>query len=350
MAAYGAEVSTRWLGQRQDAAVDGIQAQTLAELARHLARGERVALVDLPSHQNVGDTMIYAGERAYLERLGVEVGYVCDVARYDAAELRRRVPEGPILLHGGGNFGDRWPEMQELREQVIADHPERRIIQLPQSLEFQDPARIEGVRRVFGGHPDLTLLIRESRSFDDTTRLFGDVARVRYCPDAAFGIGTQQPLEPPAGQREVLLLLRGDSERVPTTFHLSARSHHRLDWGLTGVSAAAWQAVRLPQRLHRSAAQSGRRLLYPVVEAGYGGQARLNLRAGRRMLALGRVLITDRLHAAVLGGLLGMPVVAMDNVYGKVSAVHVDYLHRLSNVAFAENEDQALGFLYDLLP
>lgn len=336
--------------ERRNEAVEGIQGQTLAELGKHLTRGDRVALVDFPSHQNVGDTMIYAGERAYLERLGVEVGYVCDGARYDPVELRRRVPDGPILLHGGGNLGDRWPEMQDLREQVIGDHPDRRIIQLPQSLEFRDPARVEQARRVFGAHPDLTLLIRESRSFDDATRLFGDVSDVRYCPDVAFGMGTQVPAEPPTGQREVILLLRGDSESVPRAFNLSQRSHHRRDWGLTGAAATAWQGVRAPQRLYRSAPAPVRRRLYPLVEAGYGAQTWLNLRAGRRTLALGRVLITDRLHAAVLGGLLGMPVIALDNVYGKVSAVHVDYLHRLSNVAFAENEGQALGFLYDLLP
>jgi exopolysaccharide biosynthesis predicted pyruvyltransferase EpsI len=43
-------------------------------------------------------------------------------------------PDDPILLHGGGNFGDVWPGFQRFREQVIRESPNRRIIQLPQTI------------------------------------------------------------------------------------------------------------------------------------------------------------------------------------------------------------------------
>src|SRR5215207_2636479 len=67
-----------------------------------------VALVDFPNHTNVGDQAIWVGARRLLEQLGSDVGYVADHASYSPRRLRQRVPHGPVLLHGGGSFGDVW--------------------------------------------------------------------------------------------------------------------------------------------------------------------------------------------------------------------------------------------------
>jgi exopolysaccharide biosynthesis predicted pyruvyltransferase EpsI len=38
------------------------------------------------------------------------------------------------------------------------------------------------------------------------------------------------------------------------------------------------------------------------------------------MLSEGRVVLTDRLHAVILSCLLGRPMVALDNTYGKIGS------------------------------
>ena len=38
------------------------------------------------------------------------------------------------------------------------------------------------------------------------------------------------------------------------------------------------------------------------------------------MLSAGRVVLTDRLHAVILSCLLGRPMVALDNNYGKIGS------------------------------
>jgi len=70
--------------------------------------------------------------------------------------------------------------------------------------------------------------------------------------------------------------------------------------------------------------------------AGYQKLAQINVRRAVRTLSRGRIVVTDRLHAAVLGTLLGLPVIAMDNSYGKVSSIYNDYLGSLPAVMFAE--------------
>jgi pyruvyl transferase EpsO len=46
--------------------------------------------------------------------------------------------------------------------------------------------------------------------------------------------------------------------------------------------------------------------------------ARIRYRRAIRLLSQGQVLVTDRLHGYILGSLLGMPTVVLDNGYGKL--------------------------------
>lgn len=82
-------------------------------------------------------------------------------------------------------------------------------------------------------------------------------------------------------------------------------------------------------------------LLYPALVAGYRGQAALNAAQARRALSRGRILVTDRLHAAVLGALSGMPVPVGDNSSEKISAIYPDYPHRFENVTMVSSFEDA---------
>ncbi|MFM8220662.1 MAG: polysaccharide pyruvyl transferase family protein, partial [Planctomycetaceae bacterium] len=105
-----------------------------------LPPGTRCALALYPDHWNAGDAAIWWATKRLLGELGVGVDYACDPWNYDPRALRAALPDGPILLLGGGNFGDVYPREQSLRIRILADFPERRIIQLPQSILFRSPA------------------------------------------------------------------------------------------------------------------------------------------------------------------------------------------------------------------
>src|SRR5215510_13090808 len=72
----------------------------------NFASGQQYALLDFPNHSNVGDSAIWAGERVYLRQYwGRDPSYVCE-HNLDTRALADAIDDGPILLHGGGNFGD----------------------------------------------------------------------------------------------------------------------------------------------------------------------------------------------------------------------------------------------------
>ncbi|MEG8022012.1 polysaccharide pyruvyl transferase family protein [Sphingomonas aerolata] len=54
--------------------------------------------------------------------------------------------------------------------------------------------------------------------------------------------------------------------------------------------------------------------------AHYERLARARVARGLTLLSRGRQIVTDRLHAHILALLLGIPHVALDNEYGKLSA------------------------------
>lgn len=320
-------------------ALEQIQDETLSILSGLLVPGQRVALVDFPNHENSGDSLIFLGQLKYLSKLGVHVDYIADGSRYSPDDLRSLVPNGPILIQGGGNFGDRWDYMQELRERVVSDFPDRQIIQLPQGIDFREGPKLEKAQRILGAHPDLTLLIRDHAGVARTRELFPS-ANVLFCPDMAFGYGKVQGGE---ASLDAVVLRRNDSESLEGAERFSmhpAESHIDLDWGLTGPAKLLDRVLHVPGAIVKRV-PSLAVPLYPIQRRAYVAIASNNVRHAVRILSRGRLIVTNRLHATVLAALMGRSAVAMDNANGKISAIFGDYLGRMPGVRYAPSIKEA---------
>jgi len=299
-----------------------------------------VALLDFPTHHNVGDSMIWMGEISYLAQSGNAIGYVADIFRYDQVMLRRRVPNGPILMHGGGNFGDIWPDYQSFRERIVQEFPERKIVQLPQTVYFGSAAAARRANKVLGDHQDYTLLVRDNASLERARLQLPDV-RVICCPDVALGWEPKLP----AGRLDhhrMVVLARTDKEGCPGLLDnlrgIIGPYDKVMDWGLTGGGKIAWDAARTPARFAKLFPRArSSRLLYPLLSFSYRKNAEQNVRAGVKALAGADLVITDRLHAHILSGLLGVPHLVLDNNYGKVSSIYNDYTHLFSTAEFVSD-------------
>lgn len=327
------------------AAIQKATEATLRDLIGPL--GTQVALLDFPRYQNAGDSMIWLGQMSYLRRLGYPINYMASMYGYNADELCRRVPTGPILLSGGGNLGDRFPHHQSFREQVLADFPDRRVIQLPQSIDFVHDDRRRQTRRLFAAHPNLVVLAREARSLEFARSEWTD-ADVRFCPDMAYGLGSLRKATRP--DVDVQLILRDDDERVPRDYTFPDGVGHRVsDWAIRGRRGAVeWRLLRLPEDVAHAAPRLGS-WMYPLTHASLEAMANLNIRHAQANLGRGRVVITDRLHAMVLAQLSRIPVVALDNAYGKVSGVYDAYAGTLPGSYLAASGEEAVSLAIGLV-
>lgn len=323
-----------------------IRLATIDVLAEVIGTGRDVALLQAPNQRNVGDTLIWLGERQYFMALGLRLRHVSDLAGYDADTVRASLPEGGVvLIHGGGNFGDLWYGHQLHRERVTRDLPDLPIVQLSQSVYFASQANAEQANAEVGAHPDFTLLVRDRGSLARAERQLPDVA-TQYCWDMA--LGWQPPQGRPARTvRRPLVLARSDKEAASglgsiDLAELGVRAD-RADWKSLGADAVAWHLLRaLPRLAHRVPALR-RPAFQPLMAACIRAINAINVRGGVRLLRDRPVAVVDRLHAHILAALLEVPHVALDNSYGKISTVYAEYTHVLRTARFASDLDDALS-------
>lgn len=286
-------------------------------LSRHIDPGVPVALLDYPDHSNVGDSAIWAGEEVFLREIGCEVRYTCDVDNFNEAALRRRMPFGQILLHGGGNFGTVWPRYQAFREMVLQRFRDYRIVQMPQSIHFNDSSGIDRTRRFMSDHPAFTLLVRDRESYQLALEALG--VEVEMCPDSAMMLrGTLTRRQPVV---DVLVLARTDKELKGGGlggFSLPGKRVEVADW-LDEEGTALRGATQWVKKLTHGASFGGRRFPQKVQRRLFRNLGDERIERGVVLLSRGKVVVTDRLHAHIISTLLGIPHVVLDNSYGKLS-------------------------------
>jgi len=318
------------------------RALTLDTLRPLLPPGQPCALVGYPNHWNPGDSAIWCGTRKLLNHLRVPIRYVCHHQSYRRAELQAALPDGPILFHGGGNFGDVYPDECGLRRRIFEDFPDREIIQLPQSIWFQSPGGVEDMARRIGRMKRFTLITRESASESFARRHFP--CPVTLCPDLALWLDPADFQIPPA-DLDRFGLLRLDREAPPDSLRdLEQIDFPHQDWLIPGPEVDRWRlAARLFLRfdawlapLFLNHALTARRL-FQMALPGYERLALLRAQRGVRFLCRGRILVTNRLHGHLLGLLTGRPQVITDTLNGKIRAFYESWTHLHPSVHWAEN-------------
>jgi len=328
---------------------------TLGEVLRPLL-GERreVALVNFPNHGNPGDPAIWLGSRRLLADLGVRIGYASAWWDFDAGSLRAAVGDAPVLLNGGGNFGDLYAGQQGTRVQVLRSLPDNPVVQLPQSIHFADPAKEAAMAGLLAAHPAFTMMVRDHRAAAIARDRLG--VQPVLSPDHALGLGRLARTREPEVPILWLARLPGDPEYVDHG-EPDGEDVRRVNW-LVGVpeAEAEFDAVgRLALRVNRAVQhrwKSGTRgagALHAVAERTYVPLAWRWVRRGVDLLCAGQVVVTNTLHGHVLATMLGIPNVVLDNSYGKVSGIVEAWTADVPGVHRATDGTQALAMARDLV-
>ena len=297
--------------------IQELQRKASSVLASLVPDDVQVVILDYPNNPNVGDNLIWLGEISYLRSRGLQPRYVCDSENYNKSSLVHALgaEKSVILLSGGGNFGTVWPELQDFREKVLMDFRGVPIIQLPQSLHFDDTAKLKRAAEVIRKHGNFTLLTRDKPSFE-LARLNFD-CDVFMCPDMAFFIGPVSLGKSP--QYDRFALCRTDRE-MKSNWHLSLEALA----GKLSVNVADWlepgMVERVLHRIEQHTAPLRRQFDQDnlVLLRLWNILAQARMARGVALLQRGRVVITDRLHAHILSVLLGKPHALIDNSYGKI--------------------------------
>lgn len=143
----------------------------------------------------------------------------------------------------------------------------------------------------------VTFMWREKESLEEASRLYPFVSNI-LVPDMAFQLGPYQPIRKhPRKMVDVIIFLRKD--------HESKVNMERNQDSIRAILPKKGMTFRIVD-------WDDRRDLFDTTDTFFTDSA-------IQLLSLGKVVVCDRLHAAVLAYLSGLPFVYIDQVSGKVT-------------------------------
>lgn len=313
-----------------------------------MPHSEWIHLIDPPNHPNVGDCAILLGELDFFERVLPDSKVLFTDWTQSSAKFRSIEDSSILLIHGGGNFGDIWPNHHNFRLRILREFKHRKIVQLPQSIHFDSPTVLRETQDAIAAHPDFTILTRDQRSEAFAREHFE--CRVELCPDMAFAMNA---ISRSPATNDVFCLLRGDKEvvaghddivRTLRAMGLSVKADDWLDDPRTSAKmrdqmfrAMATHAPGVRDRFPHQALVARRRY------------AQSRLERGVDLLSHGRIVVTDRLHGHVISTLLGIPNLVFNSYDAKATALYQTWTHANPNCQVLESTAELPDAVHHLL-
>lgn len=234
--------------------------------------------------------------------------------------LRRLVRRGDVIvLHSGGNLGDRGMWSERGRRFMISSFHDNKVVSLPQTIFFSDTEKGRSERaiteQVYAGHPDLTVYGRDEVSGALAEQLFPS-ARTGVAPDFVLSLPAD-PGRPSTGSENLLLCLRLDDESALTEQERTALAGS--DWNTTVFDTT---------------------LSDPIDKA---SRERI-VNETRDLFRRNDVVITDRYHGLIFAVLSARPCIVLRTVDHKLTSA-MGWFEKVEFVQFADSPSDALAML-----
>lgn len=289
-------------------------------------------LLDLPYFSNVGDVLIWQSTLDLLSGLHHKCLYSSSIDSYRKPNINKDVV---ILLMGGGNFGDLWIRHQHFRHKVLEDFPNNPIVQLPQSICFNDQHFLQEDIKRFSEHKgNVTICTRDEKSFQFVNNNYPTVDSV-LLPDMVLAFEVNKYVKPIKGTG-VLFVKRNDSESAQNGGKGNIPQDAEVrDW-------PSMEKLFLSHRIitHRIIPQTvkldekfGTHITNTVSDLYFKNYFRKRIiKSGLRFVNQYRTVYTTRLHVGIVAALLGKPTIMFDNSYGKIKGVYEKWMNDWNNL------------------
>ena len=274
---------------------------------------------DYPMHLNVGDLLIYAGTEAFFKEYNINIRLRRCLQTFDINEVKKNITKNTtIICHGGGNLGDLYPLLQKLREELVINFPNNRIILLPQTGYFSNQNEMKKSAAIFSAHKDCHLFARDLPTLE-LLKNFSD--KVILCPDMAHQLYGEFPLKNKveSSEKNKLYFLRKDIEasqlekNIESTLSASAAVK---DWDDIVTSNDIMYA-RIYSKLARISNISHLSIFKDKINNLWYKHTLNIIERARNEFMKYDLVVTSRLHGHIFSCLLGIPNQVCDNSYGK---------------------------------
>lgn len=278
-------------------------------VAEEIPRSSRIVRLDVPMYLNIGDQLIDWGTEVFLEHHKLRPSLRLSTLDYQRFKHKIR-PDDTLLLQGGGNLNDIYKWHENLRQDVLKRFPDNKIILCPQSIFFSDENRGKEIMQAYQDHENFTMFVRDQESYSYIQQLGG--IRCALCPDMAHALWkSKQGVQPHYEGKSTLFFLRKDVEAAGS----QEKNQQGVDW--TDIIPPVDQA--LSEKLFSAIERCPLFILRDRLIDVWNFRKNSMIRKSIKLFGKHETIETDRLHAMILGCLLGKTVRYVDNSYGKLS-------------------------------
>lgn len=276
---------------------------------------KRILLCNSPEHDNVGDHLISVAEIQFLKKYFPD--FICvEITDIEYLWFHKKIrkyiqQKDIILITGGGFLGSMWLYNGELNvRNILQEYPQNKVVIMPQTCFFEENERGKEERtktaEIYGGHENLTVVLREKNSFRLMREFFGGEEKIALIPDMALSLNYSRKQRERKG---ALLCLRRDKESV--------LKKEQVEEILTYMHCC------------------GLEYEYTLMHTGrcYDMEKREEeIEKKMEQMKAVKLVVTDTLHAMILCTITGTPCLAYDNISHKVSGVYewiasIPYIH-----------------------
>lgn len=295
-----------------NAVMDGLKSK-LSEILYFISDKDDVVYLDYPFHYNVGDILIFLGGVEFLRKNNIRVKKFYNINNFSLEKVKKNITKNTtILCHGGGNFGDIYQNHQKMRELVVQNFPDNRIIFLPQTIFFEDIESQKLSLNILKDHENLIFFLRDLPSL----KLIQQISEKSYVmPDMAHFLYGDLKANQQAVKDE-LYFLRRDSEQIENQHKLLGKEAKSLDWCdiITYQDEIILKKLKRLIKLNKMFKIS--QIDNYIFEVWYRHCWKLVYRCINEFSIYEKV-ITSRLHGHILTCLLERNSVLLNNSYGK---------------------------------
>lgn len=294
-------------------------------------------LLDAPFYENVGDVLIYEGEKALLKKYNIKIVGIYSYKTFKPINIDN---ETFIAINGGGNMGDIYPEHLKFLESILLLYPNNRIIVFPQTFYFQNKNEENRILSSLSRYENLYICSRDTRSYDIVSKYLKKSGQSLLVPDMAFFIDQNQLLKyAKTATKKVLFIKRVDAEQTKENNIINNISVNISDWPSFqhSIKKASLVAKILNNLYDKLGITIVRYLINKVWNRYFPIHCRLMVEEGVKFISPYTTIHTTRLHGAILSILLNKKVYMYDNSYGKNFYFYNTWLKNNSSIHFVRN-------------
>lgn len=291
---------------------------------------QKIILVGVPYHGNLGDGAIYYAEHRFIK------DYFKDYKFYHVSENAMRFctnkihkfinDDDIIFIHGGGNIGNLYKWQEDGRRKTIKKFKKNKIISFPQTIYFEDNEdgrkELEETKKIYNAHPDLTLIARESKSYVMMKECFPN-NKVLFTPDIVTYLDETKDN---VTRKGALLVMRNDREMKLSNNEQAqiikiVKDHYR-DIKITDTHLREDKPMVFDKRID-------------ALDKKFNEFRKAEL------------VITDRLHGMIFSAITSTPCIALGNSNHKIES-SVKWFEKLKYIKFTNNIEQIEEYINEL--